>query len=310
MKVAVKNLDNKKVREIELPDEVFGYPYKEHLIHSAVLSYLAARRSGTHKTKTRRGGRGIGTKAVAPEGNRSGSNRRNPLSTLAWRRHGPWSSAEESRGQAESAREAQCAQVGAVAKIEGCRDSGCGSPWKWRAHKTRDLAGKLAGLGVSGRALLVDTHGNENLALAARNNPQDQDRRCSGRQRVRRRGLSSHRGVGRGLEPHRGGLVQMRVQDVIRRPLDHREVDVAEGRHQYRRFRSGSQGQQGRRQAGRGSAVQGQGCRGTASLRCTVRSVGRDDSKDDDPTGRRRMFVWRRVRKPSSSSRAYDISGQ
>jgi ribosomal protein L4 len=38
-------------------------------------------------------------------------------------------------------------------------------------HKTKDLAGKLEVLGVSGRALLVDTHGNENLTIAARNNP-------------------------------------------------------------------------------------------------------------------------------------------
>jgi large subunit ribosomal protein L4 len=38
-------------------------------------------------------------------------------------------------------------------------------------HKTKDLAGKLAGLGVSGRALLVDLHGNDNLTVAARNNP-------------------------------------------------------------------------------------------------------------------------------------------
>ena len=39
------------------------------------------------------------------------------------------------------------------------------------SHKTKELAGKLEGLGVSGRALLVDSHGNENLAMAARNNP-------------------------------------------------------------------------------------------------------------------------------------------
>jgi len=68
MKVAVKSLDNKKVRDIELPDEVFGYPYKEHLIHSAVLSYLAARRSGTHKTKTRKEVAGSGRKLWRQKG--------------------------------------------------------------------------------------------------------------------------------------------------------------------------------------------------------------------------------------------------
>ena len=53
MKIPVKSFDNKTLREIELPDEVFGYPYKEHLIHEAVQAYLAGRRRGTHKTKTR-----------------------------------------------------------------------------------------------------------------------------------------------------------------------------------------------------------------------------------------------------------------
>jgi len=38
-------------------------------------------------------------------------------------------------------------------------------------HKTRELAGRLDGLGVAGKALVVDRHDNRNLALAARNNP-------------------------------------------------------------------------------------------------------------------------------------------
>jgi large subunit ribosomal protein L4 len=38
-------------------------------------------------------------------------------------------------------------------------------------HKTKELARRLAGLGVDGKALLVDNFDNEKLALAARNNP-------------------------------------------------------------------------------------------------------------------------------------------
>ena len=38
-------------------------------------------------------------------------------------------------------------------------------------HKTGELARSLAGLGVAGRALVVDRHDNDKLALAARNNP-------------------------------------------------------------------------------------------------------------------------------------------
>jgi ribosomal protein L4 len=37
-------------------------------------------------------------------------------------------------------------------------------------HRTRELIDRLGGLGIAGKALLVDTHDNHNLTLAARNN--------------------------------------------------------------------------------------------------------------------------------------------
>src|SRR5258707_14503359 len=68
MKIAVKNFDNQQVREIDLPEEVFGYPYKQHLIHEAVQAYLAGLRSGTHKTKTRSEVSGSGRKLWRQKG--------------------------------------------------------------------------------------------------------------------------------------------------------------------------------------------------------------------------------------------------
>jgi large subunit ribosomal protein L4 len=62
MKIAVKNFDNQQVREIDLPEEIFSYPYKEHLIHEAVQAYLAGLRAGTHKVKTRAEVSGSGRK--------------------------------------------------------------------------------------------------------------------------------------------------------------------------------------------------------------------------------------------------------
>jgi large subunit ribosomal protein L4 len=38
-------------------------------------------------------------------------------------------------------------------------------------HKTRDLVRRLGGLGVEGKTLLVDSVENQNLTLAARNEP-------------------------------------------------------------------------------------------------------------------------------------------
>ncbi len=39
------------------------------------------------------------------------------------------------------------------------------------SHKTAELASSLGKLGVAGKALLVDRFDNDNLPLAARNNP-------------------------------------------------------------------------------------------------------------------------------------------
>ena len=53
MKIDVKNWDNEKVGELELPEAVFGREVKEHLVWEVVRSYLASRRRGTHKVKGR-----------------------------------------------------------------------------------------------------------------------------------------------------------------------------------------------------------------------------------------------------------------
>jgi len=52
-KMMIKNLQNADIREIELPEEIFDYPLKEHLIYEAVKNYRANQRQGTHATKNR-----------------------------------------------------------------------------------------------------------------------------------------------------------------------------------------------------------------------------------------------------------------
>src|SRR5260221_11760997 len=51
--IDIKDWNNKKVGSVELPEEIFAYPYKEHLLHEAVRNYLDGLRQGTHKVKNR-----------------------------------------------------------------------------------------------------------------------------------------------------------------------------------------------------------------------------------------------------------------
>jgi len=51
MKCQVTSLDNKKVGEIDLAEEVFGLPVRKDILARAVNWQLNKRRAGTHKTK-------------------------------------------------------------------------------------------------------------------------------------------------------------------------------------------------------------------------------------------------------------------
>src|SRR5919106_1261220 len=71
----------KSGRTIELPEEIFGVEPNNHVIYLAVKQYLAARRQGTHKVKTRAEVKGSSRKLHKQKGtggSRKG-NIRNPL---------------------------------------------------------------------------------------------------------------------------------------------------------------------------------------------------------------------------------------
>jgi large subunit ribosomal protein L4 len=50
-KIAVRNLDNEEIGDIELDDAVFGLPVRRDILARVVNWQLAKRRAGTHKTK-------------------------------------------------------------------------------------------------------------------------------------------------------------------------------------------------------------------------------------------------------------------
>ena len=78
MQIDIVNIEGKKVGTIELADAVFGAEVKEHLLWEVVKAQRAARRAGTHSTKTRANVRGGGKKPYKQKGTgnaRQGSSR-------------------------------------------------------------------------------------------------------------------------------------------------------------------------------------------------------------------------------------------
>ena len=52
-KVDVYDVEGKKVKTLELKEEVFGIAPNEAVVHSVLVNYLANQRQGTQSTKTR-----------------------------------------------------------------------------------------------------------------------------------------------------------------------------------------------------------------------------------------------------------------
>src|SRR5687768_8543658 len=169
--VDMKDLQNKKVGSVELPDEIFGYPYKEHLIHEAVRNHLASLRSGTHKTKTRAEVSGSGKKPFRQKGTgraRQGGNRP-PIHRHGGTVFGP---VPRDYSYKMNVKEKKNALKSALSfkvrdgKFLAVRTLSLEEP------KTRLLLEGFGALGVEGKTLIVDSLENVNVALASRNHPQ------------------------------------------------------------------------------------------------------------------------------------------
>lgn len=170
MKIAVKNFENKQLREIDLPESVFGYPFNEHLIHEAVLAYLSGLRRGTHKTKTRAEVSGSGRKLWRQKG--TGRARTGDIRNPKWRGggtvHGP---VPHSHDKHLSVREKKNALKSALSQKAADNQIVVLESFDLSNHRTRELLQRLGTLGIDGKALLVDSIENHNLTLAARNEP-------------------------------------------------------------------------------------------------------------------------------------------
>ncbi|MFR0822518.1 MAG: 50S ribosomal protein L4 [Clostridia bacterium] len=66
--IDVYSVEGKKVKEIELKEEIFGIEPNEAVVHSVLVNFLANQRQGTQSTKTRAEVRGGGRKPWRQKG--------------------------------------------------------------------------------------------------------------------------------------------------------------------------------------------------------------------------------------------------
>ncbi len=80
--VSVINMSGSEVGSIELNDAIFGIEANEHVMHLAVVQYLANQRQGTQSTKTRAEVRGGGRKPWRQKG--TGRARQGSIRSPQW----------------------------------------------------------------------------------------------------------------------------------------------------------------------------------------------------------------------------------
>src|SRR5512140_421333 len=172
-KIEIKDWNNKTVGSVELPEEIFAYPYKEHLIHEAVRNYRAELRQGTAKVKNRSEVAGSGKKPFKQKGTgraRQGGNRP-PIHRHGGTVFGP---VPRDYSYKMNAKEKKAALKSALSQRVKEGHFFLINEMTVDEPKSKALALKMAGIGVDGKALLVDSFENTNAMLASRNNPKVQ----------------------------------------------------------------------------------------------------------------------------------------
>jgi large subunit ribosomal protein L4 len=166
--VDVFDLNNQKVGQLDLADEVFGAEVNEALLYEAVKQYQAGLRAGTHKTKVRSEVAGSGKKLWKQKG--TGRARVGSIRSPIWRHggivHGPqprdYSYKLPRKMVLGALRSALSAKVrdGELKVVQA---------FNFADHKTRNAMSALAKLETGRTVLVVDNGENHNLSLGVRN---------------------------------------------------------------------------------------------------------------------------------------------
>ena len=163
-------MNGKKVSTVELSDAVFGITPNEHVMHQAIVNFLANQRQGTQSTKTRSEVSGGGRKPWRQKG--TGRARQGSIRSPQWT-HGGVALGPKPRDysyrlnkkvrrlallSALSAK-AQAGEMVVIDKIEATE------------YKTKTVVNMLAAIGADKKALIVTPSVGAKLVKSAANIP-------------------------------------------------------------------------------------------------------------------------------------------
>jgi len=165
--VEMVDKERKATGTAELPDSVFGVEVKPHLLHHVVIAQLAARRAGTHSTKTRKDVSGGGKKPFRQKGTgraRMGTTR-SPLMHGGGTVFGPHPRKYDIK---VNRKEMRAALLGALTSKAQDNRIVLVDDLSLPAPKTKEFLKVASALGLTSALLVVDGQ-PANLALGMRN---------------------------------------------------------------------------------------------------------------------------------------------
>lgn len=154
---------------IEVDERTFGGEFNETLVHQAVVAYMAGGRQGTRAQKTRSEVSGGGKKPWRQKG--TGRARAGTIRSPIWRSGGTTFAAKpQDHSQKLNKKMYRAALRSILSELVRQDRLIVVADFAVEAPKTKDLLGKLNGLGLTD-VLIVSDDVDQNLYLAARNLP-------------------------------------------------------------------------------------------------------------------------------------------
>ena len=167
-KVDVYSIDGKKVKEVELKEEVFGIEPNEAVVHSVLVNFLANQRQGTQSTKTRSEVRGGGRKPWRQKG--TGRARQGSIRAPQWIKGGiALGPKPRSYYYTVNKKERRLAIKSMLSSKVLEKELTVVDALDMKEIKTKEMVKVLNNLKVEGKTLILLPEKNENVQKSARN---------------------------------------------------------------------------------------------------------------------------------------------
>jgi len=171
MEIELKDINNNVKGKISLSENIFNSAASESLVHTAIVSYLANQRQGTHSTKTRAMVRGGGRKPWKQK--KTGRSRHGSIRSPIWRGGGIVFGPEPrdySINMPKGMKKVALYKALTMKLID--KELGVIDSIDMKKPSTKAIVEMLEKIGMSGKTLLIILpERDENIMLSVRNIP-------------------------------------------------------------------------------------------------------------------------------------------